>query len=219
MRAFKKTLAGAVDRFEKGVENVTALRATKDYKLGEQSKKPKPGSPVEVSVWILDKKSLYDENRQPKANTEKLLEVFRKEGAQLLKLRHPGVIRLLEPLEETRAQMGLVTESVFASIANVLDKSTVPNPPTALANLELSPVELKHGLLQLTEVLTFLHSDAKIMHRAISPESVFIAGGSWKFGGLGFSTAAQFIPSSPEPVFAKDQIESSETQIPITPRL
>lgn len=36
--------------------------------------------------------------------------------------RHPGVIRVLEVLEETRTQMAIVTEPVVASLYNFLHK-------------------------------------------------------------------------------------------------
>lgn len=39
--------------------------------------------------------------------------------------RHPGVIRLLEPLEENRAHMMLVTEAVSASVYDVLHRVRV----------------------------------------------------------------------------------------------
>ncbi|MBA0729971.1 hypothetical protein Golax_025969 [Gossypium laxum] len=51
-------------------------------------------------------------------------------------------------------------------------------------------VEVKHGLLQIAECLNFLHNNARIVHRAISPENVLItSSGAWKFGGFGFATS------------------------------
>lgn len=35
---------------------------------------------------------------------------------------------------------------------------------------ELGQLEVKHGLLQLTETLGFLHNNARLLHRAIGPE-------------------------------------------------
>lgn len=35
---------------------------------------------------------------------------------------------------------------------------------------EMSLLEMKHGLLQIAESLEFLHSNARLIHRAISPE-------------------------------------------------
>ena len=35
---------------------------------------------------------------------------------------------------------------------------------------ELGQLEIKHGLLQLAETLSFLHNNARLIHRALSPE-------------------------------------------------
>lgn len=35
---------------------------------------------------------------------------------------------------------------------------------------ELGQLEIKHGLLQLAESLGFLHNNARLIHRAISPQ-------------------------------------------------
>ena len=37
----------------------------------------------------------------------------------------------------------------------------------------MSLLEVKHGLLQISETLNFLHSNAQLIHRAISPEVNF----------------------------------------------
>ena len=176
---------------------------------------------------------------------EALLALVRKDAAQMVKLRHPGLLNLVAPLEENRHHLALVTEPVFASVADALAKganlrerhqrsttsssglssssgsssemksraktkagggaageggagatgaatatATTPAPiPTRLANLTLSTLEIKHGTLQLASALRFLHQDAKLVHRALSPESVVItAEGSWKIAG-GFGHA------------------------------
>ncbi|KAF8766294.1 hypothetical protein HU200_007810 [Digitaria exilis] len=65
-----------------------------------------------------------------------------------------------------------------------------------LLHQEMGLLEIKHELLQLAETLDFLHNNAHLAHRAISPEvitiplliTVFItSSGSWKLGGFGFA--------------------------------
>lgn len=52
----------------------------------------------------------------------------------------------------------------------------------------MSELEKKHGLLQLCETLSFIHDNARVLHRAINPSSVFItSGGAWKFASFGFA--------------------------------
>ncbi|MCD9558965.1 hypothetical protein HAX54_016674 [Datura stramonium] len=49
-------------------------------------------------------------------------------------------------------------------------------------------LEVKHGLLQIAETLDFLHSNARLIHRSISPETILItSNGAWKLGGFGFT--------------------------------
>ena len=43
-----------------------------------------------------------------------MLQLIRDDASRMLRLRHPGVLRLEQPLEETRTHIALVTEPVFA---------------------------------------------------------------------------------------------------------
>lgn len=45
---------------------------------------------------------------------------------------------------------------------------------SAFALQDMSLLEVKHGLLQISESLDFLHNNARLVHRAISPEVVII---------------------------------------------
>lgn len=51
----------------------------------------------------------------------------------LARLKHPGVLRLVAPLEETRTQLVFITEPVFASLADLLGGSACSLPPAAAA--------------------------------------------------------------------------------------
>lgn len=42
-------------------------------------------------------------------------------AAAAAQIKHPGVLKLLEPLEETHSQMVFVSEPVFGSLANLLN--------------------------------------------------------------------------------------------------
>lgn len=75
----------------------------------------------QVCIWLLDKRELSNlELAEKKGSAERLLEVYRKDAQQLLRLRHPGIVRVIEPLEETKFAMAMVTEPVYCSLANVL---------------------------------------------------------------------------------------------------
>ena len=75
-----------------------------------------------VSVWLLDKRALTEDGRHSKEEVEQMLQLIRDDASRMLRLRHPGVLRLEQPLEETRTHIALVTEPVFASAADILAK-------------------------------------------------------------------------------------------------
>lgn len=87
-----------------------------------------------------------------------------------LQVKHPGVLKVIEPLEETGGQMVMVTEPVFGSLANVLSQfREVPTAPQDRVSVALSPLEAKYGLHTLAETLHFLHHEAHLVHCNISP--------------------------------------------------
>lgn len=68
----------------------------------------------------------------------------------------------------------------------------MPSPiPSELENFEFYDVEIKYGLLQISEGLAFLHNDVKMLHRNITPESIIVnRNGAWKISGFDFCANA-----------------------------
>ena len=71
-------------------------------------------APRAVSVWILDKRALHDPDRP--VDNRPIIAQLEQEAKQTLKLRHPGIVRVIEPLEETRTHLFWVTEEVQGSL-------------------------------------------------------------------------------------------------------
>lgn len=118
-----------------------------------------------------------------------MLETLKRGVTQLTKIRHPQVLIVQHPLEESRDTLAFATEPVFASLANILGNATnMPSPiPNGIANYKLFDVEIKYGIIQLSEGLSFLHTDVKLLHRNICPESIVINNqGAWKIFGFDF---------------------------------
>lgn len=89
---------------------------------------------------------------------------------------------------------------VFASLANVLGRvDNMPSLiPPELSEMQLEDVEIRQGFLQIAEALSFLHNDAKILHRNICPESILInKTGNWKLAGFDFCAQNSAAPGSP----------------------
>lgn len=109
---------------------------------------PRTGSPNPVvAAWILDKRDLIHSEEQlygggggglghggslarpAQRRLESFLDQARKDVQALARLKHPGVLRLVAPLEETRTQLVLITEPVFASLADLLGAAASHLPP------------------------------------------------------------------------------------------
>lgn len=182
------------------VSSLVGNPLTKDFEVGKQvasfgpnlawkiyeGKKRTTGQ--EVSLVVLEKRLL---DKVDKRDREIIIETMKKGPVQLTRLRHPRLLVVQHPLEESKDCLAFATEPIFASLANLLGKqANMPSPlPTELKTFELYDVERVYGLYQLVEGLTFLHNDAKILQASLAPEMVVITkNGQWKIAGLFFSS-------------------------------
>lgn len=88
--------------------------------------------------------------------------------------------------------------------------------------MEMGLLEVKHGLLQIAESLDFLHNNAHLIHRAISPENILItSSGAWKLGGFGFAIttdqASGDLASSQ--AFHYAEYDDEDSMLPLQPSL
>nr|CAD7438797.1 unnamed protein product [Timema bartmani] len=146
----------------------------------------KKSTKQDASIFVFEKRQL---ERWPRGDRDIILDSLRRGVHQLTKLRHPQILTVQHPLEESRESLAFATEPVFASLANILGwTENVPTPlPTQLHNFKLFEVEIKYGLLQVGEGLAFLHNDVKLLHRNICPEVVLVnLQGAWKIFGFDF---------------------------------
>ncbi|KAJ2591983.1 Protein kinase domain-containing protein ppk32 [Coemansia sp. RSA 1797] len=139
-----------------------------------------------ATVWVFDKrffasglnKQLLDARARTLV-TARLME----EAGHLARLRHPNIVQLMEPIEETRTTLVFVTERVVMSLADVLASHR--------ERKELDELEIQEGLACVSRALQFLHTDARRVHGNVTPSSVLIGPtGEWKLAGLGFSQPA-----------------------------
>ncbi|OTA38229.1 hypothetical protein BTJ68_01579 [Hortaea werneckii EXF-2000] len=149
---------------------------------------------------------------------EEVVDRLKREAGALARLRHPSILELAEPVEETRnGGLMFATEPVTASLAQVLqDKDgsergggrggsrfyvEEADGTRRRKELEVDELEIQKGLLQLGKGLEFLHESAGLVHANLTPESILInAKGDWKIAGLAFcgphesSTSASSMP-------------------------
>lgn len=127
-----------------------------------------------------------------KDDRDSFIEQLKRSVIQLTKIRHPQILTVQHPLEESRESLAFATEPVFASLANVLgDTGNLPSPNN-VAGHKLFDIEIKYGLMQLAEGIGFLHSDVKLLHRNICPESIVVnRQGAWKIFGFDYCAMNQ----------------------------
>ena len=104
-------------------------------------------------MFVLEKRSLEAKypGSERRFERERLLEQFKKSISQLTRLRHPQILTVQFPLEESRDCLAFATEPVFASLANLLGRhDNLPSPvPPQVRDYKMFDVEIKYGLLQV----------------------------------------------------------------------
>ncbi|KAL4790631.1 kinase-like domain-containing protein [Aspergillus venezuelensis] len=168
-----------------------------------------------ASIFIFDKKVLDPRSGglggrsgpSVKKLQEEVVERLKREAGNLARLRHPSILQVLEPVEETRnGGLMFATEKVTASLAGLLQEKDSqesngrigsrssrymvekPDGSRRRRDLEIDELEIQKGLLQVAKGLEFLHESAGLVHGNLNPEAIFInAKSDWKISGLGFA--------------------------------
>ncbi|XP_022725041.1 SCY1-like protein 2 [Durio zibethinus] len=130
-----------------------------------------------------------------KVAEDSFFDLIRSDATRLLRLRHPGVIHVVQALDENKNAMAMVTEPLFALVANALGNvENVALVPKDLVEMEMN---LKHGLLQITESLDFHHNNARLIHLTMSFENVLITSSeAGKLGEFGFAISIDQVSSN-----------------------
>ncbi|XP_037077025.1 SCY1-like protein 2 [Pollicipes pollicipes] len=143
----------------------------------------------EVSIFVFEKKCA-EKLHKPKRR-ETVTELLRASVKQLERYRHPRILQVMHPVEECPETLAFASEPVLACLANVLSPASEgdrSNGHGFAKDYSFLDIELKYGILQITEALSFLHYSAHILHSNVCPSSIFVTKrGTWKLGGLEFS--------------------------------
>jgi len=153
-----------------------------------------------VSIFVLDRKSLDGHSNalgrssasSIKRATEEVIERLKKEASSLARLRHPNILELVEPVEDTRnGGIQFATETVTASLAKLLrDKDeeersggvggrssryvTEDAGGRRRKDVEIDELEIQKGLEQISKALEFLHDNAGLVHGNLTPDAIFV---------------------------------------------
>ncbi|CAL8242441.1 unnamed protein product [Merluccius merluccius] len=160
----------------------------------------KKSTKQEVAVFVFDKKTV---DKYQKFDKDQIVDSLKRGVQQLTRLRHPRLLTVQHPLEESRDCLAFCTEPVFASLSNVMGQwDNLPSPvPKDIKEYKLYDVETKYGLLQISEGLSFLHSGVKMVHGNLCLENIILnKSGAWKIMGFDFSISS-INPSDAEPKY------------------
>ncbi|XXG95695.1 Protein kinase domain-containing protein ppk32 [Hypoxylon texense] len=165
------------------------------------------------SVFVFERKSLESHGSSLgrssasafKRTVDEVVERLKKEASSLARLRHPSILELVEPVEETRSGLQFVTEPVTTSLASLLQEKDDQERAGGVGGrssryvtedsdgvrrrreLEIDELEIQKGLLQISKALEFLHENAGLVHANLTPDAVLINSKSdWKVSGLAF---------------------------------
>ncbi|OAA74296.1 protein kinase domain-containing protein ppk32 [Akanthomyces lecanii RCEF 1005] len=214
--------------FSNALKSISATNITGNYTISPNAtstagpwriydaKKKSTGKPY--SVFVFDKKSLDAHGSSLgrssatsfKKTVEEVVERLKKEASSLAKLRHPNILELVEPVEETRGGgLQFVTEPVTASLASLLqekDEQERSGGPGGRSSryvtedsdgvrrrreLEIDELEIQKGLLQVSKALEFFHENAGLVHGNLTPDAILVNSKSdWKVSGLSFCSPA-----------------------------
>ncbi|KAI2469643.1 ARM repeat-containing protein [Annulohypoxylon bovei var. microspora] len=183
------------------------------------------------SVFVFEKKSIESHGGGSlgrsgaaafKRSLEEVTERLKKEASSLARLRHPNILELVEPVEETRGGgLQFVTEPVTTSLASLLQEKDDQERSGGVGGrssryvtedsdgtkrrreIEIDELEIQKGLLQISKALEFLHENAGLVHANLTPDAILINSKSdWKVSGLAFCSPPEGStkPTSVQPI-------------------
>ncbi|CAL4073801.1 unnamed protein product, partial [Meganyctiphanes norvegica] len=124
----------------------------------------------------------------------KYMEVFRNILEHLKRLLYKKLWPVVAGPDDTPETLSFYSEPIYASLANIIspavDDTKKEDKKDQVVNKDYNflEIELKYGILQLTEALSFLHYSCHVVHRNVTPNSIFVTKkGTWKLGGLEFA--------------------------------
>ncbi|XP_012938945.1 SCY1-like protein 2, partial [Aplysia californica] len=142
----------------------------------------------EACVFVFEKR-IADKLHKPRRR-EVVAETLRKDVSYLQQLKHPKILGVLHGIEECHDSLAFATEPVFASLANVLgNHERLPaNVSSEVRDHDFIELEIKHGIVQITDALSYLHNSERLIHCNICPQSILLTRkGGWKLMGFGFA--------------------------------
>lgn len=124
-----------------------------------------------------------------KTDQERIWNLAILEAKNLLKLKHPSLLRVEDKIFEEPSRIVVVIERVYGTLATLFQDvfTSQGGESQIVMDLENEEEEARNNIKNLLNALKFVNKDLKYCHWGVSPESIFLAGNlkSWKLGGFG----------------------------------
>ncbi|KAI1728401.1 protein kinase domain-containing protein [Ditylenchus destructor] len=137
----------------------------------------------EASILVFDKQNnVKAPARLGRINRLGLIDLLRFDVSQIVQLAHPRILRTLHPLAENKEMICFACEPIYGSLDRLIGENGIC----------LDRLEIKLGILQIIEGLSYLHNSAKILHGNLTPSAIFVTSQHlWKIGSFAFSVAGK----------------------------
>ncbi|KAK6105619.1 Protein kinase domain family protein [Brugia pahangi] len=135
----------------------------------------------DVTIFIFNRKdNVKAPSRLGSGNRLTLIDLIRYDISQLSSLAHPRILQILHDIEENKEMISFASEHIQANLE------------VTMLEDGLGRLEMKLGILQLIDGLSYLHNSAKILHGNLTPSVIYITlSRHWKIAGFAFSVAAR----------------------------
>ncbi|KAL3997545.1 Protein kinase domain family protein [Acanthocheilonema viteae] len=134
----------------------------------------------DATIFVFNRKNnVKAPSRLGRDNRLTLIDLIRYDISQLSSLTHPRILRVFHNIEENKEMITFASEHIQASLGVIVIEEG------------LDRLEMKLGILQLIDGLSYLHNSAKILHGNLTPNAIYITlSKHWKIAGFAFSVAA-----------------------------
>uniref|UniRef100_A0A8R1E3X0 Protein kinase domain-containing protein n=3 Tax=Caenorhabditis japonica TaxID=281687 RepID=A0A8R1E3X0_CAEJA len=135
----------------------------------------------DASVLVFDKKSnVKAPPKLGKSKTYSMFDLIKYETQQLMGLIHPRILHMEHNLEETKDYFSFATEQIVGNLERIVTDDSIDR------------LEIKLGVLQIIDGMSYLHNSAKMLHGNLTPDAIYVtATKTWKIGGFSFSVNAK----------------------------
>ena len=140
------------------------------------------------SVMVCSKQEIK-EMISEESEREKAWQMALAEAKNLLKMKHPSLLRVEDKLFEETNRVVVVVERVEGTLATLFqDIFTCQGGKNQdIVDLDNEEEEARNNIKTILSGLRFINKDLKHCHWGVSPEAVFLVGPNrlWKLGGFG----------------------------------